>query len=390
MINDMNISNESRQIRGYSILAKGDEPQKVGQSLYRIPSQNGNGVYLVTLRKYLTECMCSDYQTRKIECKHIHAVRFWLKFRKAIQQHEQFEIPMQKESICIYCNSKRIVKCGKTNNKQRFLCRQCRRTFVGEKEFKKLKGNGKIITLVLDLYFSGLSLRKIKRHLKQFYDFDVNHATIYRWIRKFTKIINNYVSGIKPSVSGMWNVDEQAINVKTKDRMIWNWNVIDSETRFLITNLITETREIEDARKVFEKVKMITRQKPHVIITDGLWSYEKAIVKEFGSKPADSPEHIRLESIRSHINNNKVERFHNTFRERDKTVRGFFSPATAQLWSDGFRNYYNFIRPHMTLGMTPAEKANIHLQLGQNKWLNLIKQASTKVQQEALNNSNTQ
>lgn len=380
----MNAKHEARQIRGYSILAKGDTPEHIGRGAYRIPSQSGNGVYIVSAHPNRWECNCPDYQKMQIECKHIHAIKFWLKFKKAIQQHEQFEIPMQKESVCIYCNSMKIVKCGKTNNKQRFLCRKCKRTFVAEREFRKLKGNGKIITLTLDLYFSGMSLRKIKRHLKQFYDFDVHHETLHRWIVKFTKIINNYVSGIRPSVSGMWNVDEQSINIKKKDKQIWNWNVLDAETRFLVTSLITESREINDARKVFEKAKRITPQKPHVIITDGLWSYEEAIKKEFGSKPYDSPEHIRLESIRAKVNNNKVERFHNTFRERDKSMRAFQNGKTAQLWSDGFRTYYNFVRPHMTLGMTPAEKANINLKLGQNKWLSLIKQASTNQRQEAL------
>ena len=35
---------------------------------------------------------------------------------------------------------------------------------------------------------------------------------------------------------------------------------------------------------------------------------------------------------------------------------------------DGLRVYYNFIRPHMSLnGKTPAEEANIDLDLGENK-----------------------
>jgi len=43
---------------------------------------------------------------------------------------------------------------------------------------------------------------------------------------------------------------------------------------------------------------------------------------------------------------------------------------------DDFRIYYNFIRPHQALnGKTPAEVANLDLNLGQNKWLSLIKQA---------------
>ncbi|ALV62985.1 hypothetical protein ADU37_CDS12860 [Thermococcus sp. 2319x1] len=38
--------------------------------------------------------------------------------------------------------------------------------------------------------------------------------------------------------------------------------------------------------------------------------------------------------------------------------------------------YYNFIRPHMSLnGKTPAEEAGIDLNLGNNKWLDLLKKS---------------
>jgi len=44
---------------------------------------------------------------------------------------------------------------------------------------------------------------------------------------------------------------------------------------------------------------------------------------------------------------------------------------------DDFRIYYNFIRKHQSLkGKTPAEMANIDLNLEGNKWLSLIKKTS--------------
>ena len=43
---------------------------------------------------------------------------------------------------------------------------------------------------------------------------------------------------------------------------------------------------------------------------------------------------------------------------------------------EGFDIYYNFIRPHMALnGETPAEKAGLSLNIDQNKWLSLLKEA---------------
>ena len=44
---------------------------------------------------------------------------------------------------------------------------------------------------------------------------------------------------------------------------------------------------------------------------------------------------------------------------------------------EGFKIYYNLIRPHMGLnGRTPAEAANLPLQIGDNRWLSLIKMSA--------------
>ena len=57
-------------------------------------------------------------------------------------------------------------------------------------------------------------------------------------------------------------------------------------------------------------------------------------------------------------------------------MRGMKGDDTAEELMNGFRAYYNFIRPHMSLdGKTPAEASGIDLKLGENKWLSLIKRS---------------
>ncbi|KHO47798.1 MAG: integrase catalytic subunit [archaeon GW2011_AR5] len=72
--------------------------------------------------------------------------------------------------------------------------------------------------------------------------------------------------------------------VKAKGKYVYCWNAIDSDSRFLLASLISEGREIGDARRLFQKVKEVTKVKPSVIITDGLASYPKAIRREFGTR----------------------------------------------------------------------------------------------------------
>ena len=63
-------------------------------------------------------------------------------------------------------------------------------------------------------------------------------------------------------------------------------------------------------------------------------------------------------------------------RERNKVMRGLEDEPTAQTIIDGFRIYYNFIRPHMALdGKTPAEVCGITIE-GKDKWITLIQNAN--------------
>lgn len=68
---------------------------------------------------------------------------------------------------------------------------------------------------------------------------------------------------------------------------------------------------------------------------------------------------------------------HGTKRERLKVMRGLDRDESAQEFVEADRLYYNFLRPHQALnGKTPAQAANINLELEQNRWESLIKKAS--------------
>jgi transposase-like protein len=110
------------------------------------------------------------------------------------------------------------------------------------------------------------------------------------------------------------------------------------------------------------------------IVTDGSRAYQDAIPKEFYTMKTPRTEHVRIPNI-DRSNDNMVERLHGTIRQRNKVMRGLDDMETAQTMMDGFRIYYNFIRPHTALnGKTPAQKANV--ETGKAEWTSLIKKAS--------------
>ncbi len=373
--------------RGRSMLANGIYPNPTGNNIYTIPSQSDiRKRYSVAQTPSGFVCECPDNNYRKVTCKHIFLLQAWLGIKQKIENKPKVDMPYDDDLRCCFCYSAEIIKKGfkKTHfeRKQRYECKTCKKKFVND-PIKRTKGNGKIVTLCMDLYFKGLSLRDISDTIFRFYGLKLHHETVRRWIMKFTELINNYVNTLQPKLSETWHTDEQMVKVKGKWE--WNWNVLDADTRFLIATNLTKSRYIKDARKVFQKTKTIAKESPDRIITDGLFSYEKAIKKEFIPFRTKT-KHIRLASIRTKVQNNKVERFHNTFREFDKVKRGFKAEHTTQGISNGFRSYYNFVRPHMGISnMTPSKMAGIDLDLGSNRWLNLIRLAKAN---EKLNKEN--
>jgi len=125
------------------------------------------------------------------------------------------------------------------------------------------------------------------------------------------------------------------------------------------------------------KAKETAKSKPEYVVSDGLPAYIKAFKKEFFTLKKPRVQHIRKPRFIDPKNNNIVERLNGTVREREKVMRGMKSDPTAEELVKGFKTYYNFIRPHQSLnGRTPAEASEINLELGNNKWLGLIKKAT--------------
>jgi len=371
----------TRKLRAYSLLAYG-KVDKISDFAYRVWSQSGTGHYIVVREGLEWKCECPDFSINHVVCKHIHAVeQFSLNERKTIPFEKEGESLCELEEpvlVCKFCGSENIVKRGfrstQRGNVQRFFCKDCKRKFVVNEGFERMKATPQIITIALDLYFKGISMRGIVDHLKQFYNVEVSHVAVYKWIKKYVKLMKEYADQLVPKVSGIWHSDEMALNINGEYK--WLWNVIDNESRFWLATQITEKREIADARNVLAQASNISKTRPMAVVTDGLRAYQDAIPKEFYTMKAPRTEHVRIPNIRNRSNNNLVERLHGTIRERNKVMRGLDEESTAQTMMDGMRIYYNFIRPHMALnGKTPAERARI-LNLTNNKWSSLIKKSA--------------
>jgi len=369
---------DQRPQRGLAIYAKGNQIKRVDASTYKVESQSGNGWYLVTKKGEEWSCECPDHVHRQVACKHIQSTLFSLTLRDSIITSPD-AIPRSEEaepSECTYCQSSRIVKRGTRKNQrgltQIFWCKACKRRFVVDLGFSRMKCSPQVITASLDLFFKGISLRKIVDHLKQFYNVTVNNSTVLRWTQRYTELMKEYADELLPQVSNKWHADETVENVNGKYR--WLWNLMDSESRFLIASRLTKARTDRDARNLFLDGLDRTKKAPGTIVTDGLVSYANAYDETLRYK---GTKHIRKPRFIGLANNNRIERLHSSMRERTKVMRGFDTDPTANETMQGYRLYYNFIRPHMALdGQTPAQAANLELGLGQNRWKSMITQST--------------
>lgn len=374
---------ESRQKKGINIAVSGDSIQKLSKNQYRVKSQTGNGWYDVTKTPDadVWACSCPDFcynLTRKDDkrCKHIISVQTLQTTLERELHIEKLDVP----KICPQCNSTEIVKNGLRvvqNNvrRQRYSCKQCGYKFsFHESGFSGMRFSPKIITETLNLYMSGMSYRKISRHVKSVHDVKVSHVSVYDWFVKYTEVIRDYVNALMPELGEVWSLDEMMVNVKDTEKMKrkgfydWLWTIIDPKTRFVIATEVSKRREVRDARNIIEKGKAISR--PSYVITDSLRSYEQAIRKELDARKTA---HIKTRSLADGFQNRPIERYHNEIRETLKARRGLGNDESAQRYADAYKDYHNFARPHSGLnGMTPAEAAGIDLGLGHDRIKDLI------------------
>jgi transposase-like protein len=304
--------------------------------------------------------------------------------RKHIVPKTREEIIQLTQELSCKCGSNNVIRIGIRHNKsddiQVYKCKECNKKWSDNLGFAGNRVNPKIITTALDLYFKGISLRKVKEHIVMFHGIKVSHVAILGWIRKFGQVVTPFVDSLVPKdVSGVYHVDEMMVHVRKehheKGHYQWLWNMMDNTTRFWICSKVSQRREEADARAVFQDAKKKVPL-PLAIVHDGLQSYNEAYAREYFSHKGKKIVNVRSVSVRHKGLNQKIERLNGVFRDREKVMRGMDHKESAQKTIDAYRIHYNFIREHSSIKKTPAEQAGVKLDLGQNKIENLIKLAS--------------
>lgn len=367
---------KDQQTPALAIVARGDQIISDNPHSFKVKSQsNKEQIYHITKQGDNYSCTCEHYQQTKT-CIHVLAVKFRNDLKQSIKNITN------SKPTCEQCNSNNVIRNGKRKNKSgtinRYLCKDCGHRFTDNQGFQKKRAEPEKIALALDLYYRGLSVRKVAEHFQQVHNLDISHMTVYRWIEQYSRLASEWMNKQQVHTGERWHIDETMVNVNGEPRYLWN--ILDNKTRFLLATHVSKNRSLENTRMPMKKAKQQTNDRPKEVFTDGMMAYPAAVVKELGKRGGPtgfwSP-HVRVASIRAKESNNLIERFHGSEKERFKVMRGFDQDNGCATLSEGFRVHYNLIRDHQSLGVTPGEVAGLPKIEG-FRWLEVLKKATKK------------
>jgi putative transposase len=280
------------------------------------------------------KCSRPDHPYRGVNYKHIHAVECSFALRE----------------------------------QQRYLCKDCGKRFSFNNGFDRMHLSPQIITFALQLYFTGESFRNVQKFL-ELQGVKITNVAVYKWIKKYVKLMETYLARITPNVSNVWRTDE--LYLKVKGNMKYLYPIMDDETRFWIAQQLADTNNIVDVRPLFAHAKEIAGKRPNTLISGGAPNFHDAF--KFATHRLPTTRHIRHIRIQGDHNNSKMELMNGEVRDREKVMRGLKLPDTKIL--PGYQIYHNYFRPHEALkGKTPADVCGIEIQ-GANKWKTIIENA---------------
>jgi transposase-like protein len=284
---------------------------------------------------------------------------------------------------CKFCGSQHTRKYGTYKGIQNYFCDDCDTKFTGTDALPHGRVSPTHIVNALNEFYDGMSFHEIENSIENRTDADISHTAITKWVKKYTKEAIRQTKDLHPKVGNTWIADETYIRIdklKPTDPHIVNpysksrkakwvvfWDIIDADTRFLLASVVANSRSAGEAQELMLKAAERAGKLPKVVITDKLKSYIEGIENAFG---ADT-KHIQSEPFTVENNTNLIERFHGTIKDRTKVMRALRNRTTLKTFMDGWLVYYNFYRPHMSLGgKRPAEKAG--LKYDNHSWADVV------------------
>ena len=257
---------------------------------------------------------------------------------------------------CKLCGSEHVIKYGSYKGVQRYYCKDCKRKFKSDDTPFHMKVSPQHISSAMSMYYTGSSITDIRNHIRQETGYYPSKSVVFGWIDKYTDEAVKHFRSYKPKVGDTWIADETMLDLD-KGKKVWFWDIIDADTRFILASRVSLTRTTTDVNRLVQEAVKKAGKPPKIIITDKMKAYPDGVFSTLGGMTEhlqSSPFKIASEST------SRIERFHETLKERTKVMKAFRDIETLISFTEGFLAYYNYLKPHEALdGKTPAEKAKL-------------------------------
>lgn len=281
------------------------------------------------------------------------------------------------------CHSNNVIKYGLYKGTQNYLCKSCGRRFASTDHIPKMQYSRKVITNALNMYYDGKSFTEMQHELNQQNNISLSRGSVYNWVECFTEMVADEAKKYHPKVGNIWVVDEDYIRIDKRkpryarfkeDNWVVFWDVIDTDTRFLLASQVvntkgTETTMTRDAEALVEKASKYARKYPRLIVTQKLKVYLDAIELAFVNNISHRRKLCEVKK-----DDNLMEIFHGLFGERtDKARRDLKNEDALIKYMDRWLLHYNYFRQQESLkGQTPARAAGISFPY--QNWKDVIEQ----------------
>ena len=342
---------------------------KIADNCYKIINLSKNTEYYIFGAKFDWCCTCENYSYSRKPCKHINQIEAITEVESCIKQIIIEEVNID---CCTGCESKNIVKNGIRYNKyynvQRYKCKDCGLRFSHNLGFEGLKLSPEMITSALLMYYTGSSTPAIEQNFAQ-KGIKISYRTIYNWVIKYNELMDDYLLDLILQIGERWHTDEVWFYSNGERKYLFV--MLDYLTRFWLASEIADNKKKRQVNKLYTRSVKTAKKSPSVLTSDAAPAFSTSFGNKFSCEKSDKPcMHIsEIHFEHEYANNNVMESFNSTFRDRQKRFRGLRNPEPIIA---GMRIHHNFIKPHMGLNKdTPAYRSGIVIK-GDDKLLTII------------------
>ncbi|MDI9341692.1 MAG: IS1 family transposase, partial [Sediminibacterium sp.] len=228
--------------------------------------------------------------------------------KKVIKETEtqEIDIPLVRvgyETKKCKCKNCKLVKAGKSGNKQRYMCKGCGRKTTEnsrEKKYSTYKKNKAI-----ELYLEGLSIRSVARITK------TSHVTLQRWIQQAAKKVKpqhiTYSNAIEIDELYYFVGKRKQTKGKLSARKRWLWLAVCRTTRRILA--------FEGGSRERTTLKKLTSKIQHIACTR---YYSDEHTSFTGLLPGDKYKASKKETYTIEGINSVIRHFLARFRRRTK------------------------------------------------------------------------